>query len=387
MPASRPPTRTAHVPNASLTFREALVALAWPAAVADAELRLAEALAVPAVVLFASARGALSAAIAALAEGAEVALPAYTCAAVANAAISAGKTPVFVDVDSRGLVPADAWPAGLLPIVQDTYGLVADAPKGRMFVRDTAHRAFPVGANGAAITISSFEHSKSLSAGRGGLATIDDPTLAADLRALRDRHNAIPSSLRHAGVTFATIAMGRLDAAGRHLSAELFRKVAWHLAETRLLGQSATELAGRGIDPELLGAPDGRATRLMLSQVRRAAAIASHRLSIVSIYDRLAGLARDSEPLIRYPLTAVDPSAFEHALADSGWDVRGRWFTAPLHPAGSNLAALGYEPGSAPNAERLAATVVNLPTHPLVGDEDARTLMTAALAAGASPLS
>ena len=124
----------------------------------------------------------------------------------------------------------------------------------------------------------------------------------------------------------------------------------------------------------------------MVSQVRRAAGLSAHRARIVSVYDRRAGIQRGAEPLVRYPLIAEDPDRFEAALERAGWDVRGRWFNGPVHPRSSDLAALGYQPGSAPNAERLAATVVNLPTHPLISSQAAEALIDAAIAAGAEPV-
>jgi dTDP-4-amino-4,6-dideoxygalactose transaminase len=383
---SRHPTRTAHVPNASLSLRELTAALMKPVAVRRAEELLASLLDVGDVVLFASARGALSACIRTLAAGGEVALPAFTCAAVPNAALSAGSTPVYVDVDSRGLVPADAWPVGPLPVVQDTYGFAAEGPGGRTFIRDSAHRAYPLRLDGASVAVTSFEHSKVLSAGRGGLAATDDLELAGTLRRLRADAATDRRRVRRHAVTVATYAMGRLDSAGRHRGAELFRKVAWHLDESRLLGQSPSELAGHGVDLPLLGAADPIAAHLMVSQVRRAAPISAHRARIVSVYDRRAGVQRGAEPLVRYPLTVEDPDRFEAALERAGWDVRGRWFNGPVHPRTSDLSALGYRAGSAPNAERLAARVVNLPTHPLISPQSAEGLIDAAIAAGAEPV-
>src|SRR5712691_4683278 len=108
--------RTAHVPNASLSFGEALLALARPLAVADAEGIIEHELGVAGAVLFASARGALAAAVKAVATADDVAVPGDTCAAVPNAVVSAGKRPVYVDVDDRGLVPAAAWPDGPLAL-------------------------------------------------------------------------------------------------------------------------------------------------------------------------------------------------------------------------------------------------------------------------------
>jgi perosamine synthetase len=383
---ARPATRTAHVPNASLSLGEVLTALVRPLAVDEAERRVERELDVAGAVLFASARGALAAAIEAVAEGDEVAVPAYTCAAVANAVLSAGKRPVYVDVDEQGLVPADAWPEGALALVQDTYGFAAALPAGRVVVRDAAHRAFPLRLGAESVLVTSFEHSKTLSAGRGGLAVTNDPELAARLRELRDRRGSAPPRLRAALVTLATLAMGRFDFRGRTGAGQLFRRVAWHLDESRLAGQSASELAGGGVDTPLLGRPDGTASRLIVSQLGKAQAVAERRRRIVAVYDRASGLVRDPLPLVRYPLAVADPADFEGRLEEAGWNVRGRWFTGPLHPEQSNLPALGYAAGSAPTGERLARTVVNLPTHPLVEDADAEVLIRAALDAGARPL-
>jgi hypothetical protein len=377
-------TRTAHVPNTTLAAIDVVRALLRPLVIEEAEHEIESSFGCHAV-LFASARGALTAAIHVACDGETVAIPGFTCAAVANAALSAGKRPLYVDVDERGLVPPDAWPDDALPVVQDTYGFVATDPS-RPFVRDMAHRALPAGPDGAIVGVTSFEHSKSLSAGRGGLALTADPTVASGLREFRARGVGKGRRVRGSLVTLATLAMGRLDYRGRPQAAELCRKVAWHLDANRLLGQSDDELAGNGVDAALLGAPDRSASRLVVSQLGIAADVADHRRRIVGTYDRIAGIEREPVPLVRYPLLAGDVTSFDEALLQSGWDVRGRWFDAPLHPSGCNTAALGYSSGAAPTGELLASRVVNLPTHPLVEPEHAVRMMDAALEAGARPL-
>ena len=106
----------------------------------------------------------------------------------------------------------------------------------------------------------------------------------------------------------------------------------------------------------------------------------------MGVYDRAAGIMREALPLVRYPLVAADPDELEQSVESAGWNVRGRWFSGPLHPEETNLEAFGYVRGTAPNGERLARTVVNLPTHPLVTEADAEAMIAAALAAGARPL-
>jgi hypothetical protein len=113
--------------------------------------------------------------------------------------------------------------------------------------------------------------------------------------------------------------------------------------------------------------------------------VGAHRRRIVELYDEAAGLTRIAEPLVRYPMTVPDPDLFEAHFAQAGWDIHGRWFQSPLHGA-EDLGAFGYQLGSAPYAERLASCVVNLPTHPLLTEPEARQLIHLALERDAVPL-
>jgi perosamine synthetase len=376
--------RRAHVPNTTLTPQEVVRAWASPLPVDSAERQIESMLGFPAV-LFASARGALASAIATLASSEGVVIPAYTCAAVANASISAGHLPAYVDVDDRGLVPSESWPKGRLAIVQDTYGSQAPTPEA-LVIRDDAHGLLLQLVAASSVTITSFEHSKSLSAGQGGLALTTDGELAAELRRVRDQAAAPTRRSRHVLFTLLTLATGRLEYQGRHRFADPFGRIAYRVDLSRLAGQSQLELQGSGVDAHLLGRPNPSVARLMVGQLRRVHSIGAHRSRIVELYDRAAGIERPAESLVRYPMVVSNPAAFEDRLLQHGWDVRGRWFSAPLHPAGANLERLGYERGSAPVAERLAATVVNLPTHPLVSDQDARSLIELALECDAQPI-
>jgi hypothetical protein len=61
-------------------------------------------------------------------------------------------------------------------------------------------------------------------------------------------------------------------------------------------------------------------------------------------------------------------------LRRSGWDLGGRWFSAPIYPPTNDERVFGYAAGTCPNAERLATQMLNLPTHPLVTAGVARRL-------------
>lgn len=380
--------RKLHVPNPTLGVGEALTALARPLPVEAAERACERILGEPHAVLFASARAALAAAAASVAGGRTVTLPAYTCIAVPNAMRSAGVGYRFVDVGADGLVTREAWDGADVALVQDTYGFAAEQPAGVTVIRDCAHRVDLLSSDGVAVAVTSFEHSKWLSAGRGGLAVTADAGLAAELRRHRDeRAGAAAGALRHGLSTLALLLLGRVLFSGRHPRARQALAIAGDLlSPDAVAGQSGDELHGQGVGAGMLGPPSAAAARMIVGQLSRAGAVAAGRAHVAAIYDTAAGVRRAPVPLVRYPMLVDDVGAFERALAAAGWDAEGRWFDAPLHPRSAGPASFGYRHGSAPRAEALAAHVVNLPTHPLVSDEDARALIAAALGCGARPL-
>jgi dTDP-4-amino-4,6-dideoxygalactose transaminase len=375
------------VPSPTLSARELAVALARPLSAERAEQELERLTGMP-TVLFASARGALAAAFEVLAPGGSVALPAYTCMAVANAVASAGATPVWVDVDSRGLVPVDAWPKADVCVVQDTYGFEAPLPPGRVVVRDAAHRADAVlpSSPAAAVTVTSLEQSKWISAGQGGIAAVPDASVAQRLRARRDLHRRPGTGRMHAIITLLGVGAGRAAFAGRRVPTEILNRAALALAPNRARGQSVDELSGSGVDAGLRGRSPGTVARLAVTQLGRADDVARHRRDLVQAYDAVAGVHREPEPLVRYPLWTDDRDATSRMLREAGWELSRPWFASQLHPSEPPFDHLGLARGAAPGGEALATHAINLPTHPLVRRADAEALISAALQSGARPL-
>ena len=117
--------------------------------------------------------------------------PAFTCVAVPNAIESAGLAPVWVDVSGvnidtrrvRELVePTDAV------LLQHTFGIPVDdcePTRARILIEDRAHRFDGLEIVGDAAFFS-LEHSKILSAGRGGLLWVKDGNLRAEIASLRE---------------------------------------------------------------------------------------------------------------------------------------------------------------------------------------------------------
>lgn len=378
--------RLAHVQCASLTFREVATALLSPLDVAGAEDEVAS-LTGASAVLFASCRGALAAATAALAKGGRVAICGFTCTAVPNAIHSGGAKPVYVDVDERGLVPAAAWPEADAVVVQDTFGFAAPIPEGRVVIRDAAlaTRDF-VPQPGVAISVTSFEQSKALSAGEGGIALTFDPELAASVRELRDATPPPGCGIGHTGLTALMLATSHLRYRGPQRLGRVGLRAFLALSPLRSAGQSPEELRGRGIQPRLLGPPPRTVARLIVEQLKRGDELARQRAAIVALYDRAVGVDRPAQPLSRYPMAVPSLDRLDAEMRKAGWMLGGRWFEAPLHPARSDPSAFGYDVPPDSTAVRLSRSVINLPTHRLVSVADARELIAVALAAGAVPL-
>ncbi|MFH1894418.1 MAG: DegT/DnrJ/EryC1/StrS family aminotransferase, partial [Patescibacteria group bacterium] len=53
----------------------------------------------------------------------------------------------------------------------------------------------------------------------------------------------------------------------------------------------------------------------------------------------------------------------------------GDWYTTPIAPHDTQLDKMGYVPGSCPEAEKLANTTLNLPTHINISKKEAQKIV------------
>ena len=166
----------------------------------------------PDAVAVSSGTAALHLGVRALGWGAgdEVVTSPFSFVASANCLLYEGVTPVFCDVDpvTLNLDPAAAWEAigekttGLLPV--DILGYPAALPalekiaaEGELGILEDACEALGahdadgqrIGSRGHLATFA-FYANKQLSTGEGGMLTVSDPEMAADLRSLRNQGRA-----------------------------------------------------------------------------------------------------------------------------------------------------------------------------------------------------
>lgn len=123
-----------------------------------------------------------------LPEGARVAYPAYTCAALPCAIAMAGLEAMPRDVDADGNLLADAVPGGAgAVIVPHLFGKPAPLPQTAAPVIEDLAQSFGNGTGRAGVlAIASFYATKLLTTGEGGMVFTNDDGFAEHVRDLRD---------------------------------------------------------------------------------------------------------------------------------------------------------------------------------------------------------
>lgn len=384
--------RLLHVPSADWTVRQAIRALlggAGPGSVRDLESVAARSLGGP-VVAFGSARAALAVSVQLLAgPGRTVFVPAFTCVAVPNAVRTAGARIRWVDVVGPNIDVEEVLRIGQpgdSVIAQHTYGVPIDPAairalrsRGLLVIEDRAHRFDGADVAGD-VAVFSLEHSKVVSGGQGGLVRADDQALLDRIQAARDALDDSPSP--DVSRVLRTSAVQRLLAVPGVPPAvsSLGRRIALRVPALSQPGQTIDEIAGGAVEVHRL---DPRLAAMARASVASSQANLDHRARIAARYVECLGplipdWARVARPYVRMPAVVDDAERVTRALRADGLDLGSRWFEAPVHPAGSQSS---FRPGSAPNAERLAAQVITLPTHPLVTEVDLERVISALRAA------
>jgi perosamine synthetase len=331
--------------------------------------------------------------------GDEVIVPLPTHIVVTNAVKYLGATPVYADCRMTDFNVDPERAAALIGprtkamLVQHTFGIPGDMEallslareQGIPLIEDCVHalgatwRGRPVGGIGAAGFFST-EETKIISTTMGGAGVTSDAQMAEGLRAFQ-RECPPP---------------------GRSLTARRLAKLALYYVLTEphvhTAARPAYELFG-GYQPlpvptsdeELAGErPEHYEERLAagqaeiaLRQLGRLDENLAHRRRVAAEYAaRLAPLgfvapvvADDAEAAwVRYPVRVADRDAAIEALRRH--TVPGTWFTSVQEEA-IRPTLNGYVAGTCPNAERAARELVNLPTHPRVGEKDVAAIVEA----------
>ena len=254
-----------------------------------------------------------------LPEHAEVAYPAYTCAALPCAIAMAGLTARPVDVDADGNLDVDAVPADsnavLLPHL---FGKSAVIPEGSAPVIEDLAQSIGNGTGRAGImAIASFYATKMLTTGEGGMVFTDDDALAEAVRDLRDYDKRGDGRMRfNYKMTDIQAAIGRVQ----------------------------------------LGRLDGFITRRREIAARYTDAFWGLPLALPS---------GEGHAYYRYAVRTQDADAFIASLYAGGVDAKG-----PVHPPGPLAAELT-------GAASAFAEFVSIPLYPAMTDEEVQEVIAA----------
>ena len=337
------------------------------------EARLSKLLAGRRVLLTTSCTHALELALLALGvgPGQEVITPSFTFVSSANAALRVGARPVFAEIDERtlGLDPEDVErrltprTAAIVPVhyagVAPDMDAILDIARRRRLrvVEDAAqglaarYRGKPLGALGDAGCLS-FHETKNLSCGEGGALAIADPELAQRAEIAREK-----------GTNRAAFLRGEVD------------KYTW-----------VAEGSSYVLSDVLAALLDAQLDKLDAIQARRAAITARYRSGLADWAAtggvRLPALLPDREPnhhifYLLYPA----PQARDRALAAlRAGGVLATFHYVPLHSS-PHGRSLGPQP-ELPITERVASTLLRLPLHPRLTDDDVERVIEAVRGAG-----
>ncbi|HSX47055.1 MAG TPA: DegT/DnrJ/EryC1/StrS family aminotransferase [Patescibacteria group bacterium] len=313
-----------------------------------------------------------------------VAVNGYTCYVVYAAIEAAGYKPYLIDIptDSLNFSAAaleqafKAEPNIQAVVIQNTLGMPADIAAIKALcdqhklplIEDLAHSAglvYPTGEQAGEVgdaAALSFSQDKIIDAVSGGAAIFKTLETTAE-----------PS--------FHVSQMLRWQAFWYPLNTHFIRAThrlglgkIW-LKMLRTFKLLPNQMAG---DPGHIRALPKRQAYLALTALQNLQTILEHRQAIAEVY-RQALPANIQLPhqngalYIRFPLLVDNPRDLEKYLKDANIYIGNPWYDAVIAP-GRYMELTHYQPGQCPNAESIAAHIVNLPTHINISEQQAKEL-------------
>jgi perosamine synthetase len=329
--------------------------------------------------------------------GDEIIVPGYTCIVIPAAIIALGAKPIYADIDPNSLNVSPETVERLISgqtraiLAQHTFGIPCDvhsfegiaARHSVYLIEDCAH-AFgaKIGStycgNFGSAAFFSTEQSKMISTVKGGLAVTNNTSIAQKLecsylKLSTDEPDRVKAAVsRWCRQNFETHAR----------FGSLFNFVARVLKRLPLIGSvfksadSFDEAEFRAALNAVVRSPTRLSAKLAsigLIQLLRTEADVERRDQVVrELVEKASSLGwripivdwENTRPsFVRLPVIVENRQYWLDLLSRNGIDA-GVWLDHPLHPAGSNFRACGYEIGMCPNAEYISSHIINLPVHP-----------------------
>ncbi len=375
---------------------------------------------------FNSGRSALMAILDALEikNGDEVLLQAFTCNSAVNPILERGAKPVYVDIDDTlNLDPVDlkrkithSINSGRAPkaiMIQHNFGWPAKieeilkiARENNLYlIEDCAHslgakyEGRPCGTFGD-VAFFSFGRDKIISSVFGGLAVTNNEKIGEGLK----RFQAglfFPSSFWICQQLWHPILMNYLILPAYGVNSTLGRVIIGVFHKLLILSKAVYKKEKKGKIPQHFPKflPNALAI-LGLNQFKKLERFNEHRREIAKFYERelinfylpLATRAlakgedeRSSSPkpwgarqpiFMRYPvLTNLNTSDVLKAARKRKIYLDDGWRKSPVVPPDTDIEKMQYLLGSCPRAEKVAKSILNLPTHINISQDDAKRVV------------
>lgn len=348
-------------------------------------------------ILLSSGRAALYRLLTALniGSGDEVIIQAFTCSVVPAAIQWAGATPIYADIEQANfnLDPADVahkiTPRTKAIIAQHTFGIPADinalqalATHHKLtLIEDCAHALGsryenkPLGTLGDA-ALFSFGRDKMLSSVFGGAVISKNETLIKHIATPIEHLPAAPLLWIKQQLLHPLILAGLLPNYFKHATGKIGLVAAQRL---HMLSKVLTADEKKGQQPPHLHYQfPGALAELLQHQLEKLPRFTARRQEIAARYQQalatnpritLPTIAPNNQPAwLRYPLLVENPGKLRQQ-AQQQHILLGDWYDTPITPRDIDPRAFGYTPGSCPNAETIAQQVINLPTYPLLTNQ------------------
>jgi perosamine synthetase len=317
---------------------------------------------------------------------------AFTCHAIEEAITRVGATVAFADLEQHQLNPSPytlglAFKKAKRPkavLIQHTLGAVANMKAIRkwcdehelLLIEDLAQSfgscdelGQEVGKYGDAV-VCSFGRDKIIDAVSGGAVILKSKKIFKGIRTIDIKHDLAKS-----------IQMRDM----------LYPMLTWVIRHTHHIGFGKV-LFQVGRKTKLLTSPIDSPTHVMTSLPNSYAALAllqlhtldkqlKHREMVTKVYDNFLNdqkgiteiAIQKGLPLLRFPIRVVHPDLLAQVLTRSQIYVTDRWYRKPVD-AGSLPRKSSYVKGSCPNAEKMASSILNLPTHFSISALDAQRI-------------
>ena len=317
-----------------------------------------------------------------------IAIQAYTCSAVPEAAFATQAKPLYIDVTINGVTMSTLDLERKLKkntnvkiiIIQHTFGIVADIKKlseiakkyNLMIIEDCCHSInssfedIEIG-NYSDASFYSFEWGKPIPLGLGGAIKINNPSLLPKINNQYKEFNSptLRSELQlivqifvftflYNPKTYWTIKklyhlMSRIGAIkGNHSSVNLSQK---------------TDEFNWKISRIIQGRLKRKMSHLKNNIVNNKKVVKNYEDNLICCNGATAldVLPASKTVYVRYPVWVSDKKNFMQYSLNNNIEVSD-WYNSPIHPhKGINLKKLGYESGSCPNAELSCNHIISLP--------------------------